>query len=347
MGPCTPAERRTPLKPHATDRRDLRVLRSHNQKLVRLIGLTAEIAKLGDESATLRKIVDTAASLVGVQTAHLALVDRGERMLFGVASSGRHRRAARGLRLELSKSAAAQEALRSRKPVIVARARQDPRVNRQAQSILSIGAVVYLPLLSGRQSFGLLILITRNPHAWSREEVALARRFADIAAIALENVRLLSRLAETETRFRCLVEHIPAIVYTCEVESPYGTIYISPQTETMLGYSPKEWLDDNRFFMKLIHPADIDEHVAQWTAAARTSGFVTSDYRLLDRRGEMRWFRDEAVLVRDPAGEPIAWHGVMVEITGLKRMEQASRRRASRESAGAPPLLPEPNPAPP
>jgi len=344
LGPRTPAERRTPLKPRTAERSDLLALRTYNRKLIRLAGLTAEIAKLGDERATLRKIVDTAASLVGVESAHLALVDRGERMLFGVASSGRHRPGARGLRVELSKSAAAHEALQTRKPVIVERARQDARVNRRARKILSIGAIVYLPLLSGRQSFGLLILVTRTPHAWSRQEVALARRFADIAAVALENVRLLGRLAATEARFRSLVEHIPAVVYTCEVEPPYKTIYISPQTETMLGYSPEEWLEDGRFFMKLIHPTDLDAHVAHWSAAARTVGFVTSDYRLRDRRGELRWFRDEAVLVRDPAGAPIAWHGVMVEITGLKKMEQDFTRSLPQGSSAA--RLPSPEPRP-
>jgi len=41
----------------------------------------------------------------------------------------------------------------------------------------------------------------------------------------------------------------------------------------------------------------------------------------MDKQGEIRWFRDEAVLVKDPSGAPIAWHGVMVEITGLKKMK--------------------------
>jgi PAS domain-containing protein len=45
------------------------------------------------------------------------------------------------------------------------------------------------------------------------------------------------------------------------------------------------------------------------------------EYRMLDKSGEIRWFRDEAVLMKDPSGAPIAWHGVMVEITGLKKMQ--------------------------
>ncbi len=58
------------------------------------------------------------------------------------------------------------------------------------------------------------------------------------------------------------------------------------------------------------------------TRRDQKKGFSTLEYRLMDQQGEVRWFRDEAVLVRDPAGEPVAWHGVLVEITGLKRMHQ-------------------------
>ena len=55
--------------------------------------------------------------------------------------------------------------------------------------------------------------------------------------------------------------------------------------------------------------------------SVRRKGFVTSEYRLLDRAGEVRWFRDEAILVRDPSGTPIAWHGVLVEITGMRKLQ--------------------------
>jgi PAS domain S-box-containing protein len=300
----------------------LKTLRIHHRKVLRLCSLAAEIAKLGDERATLRKIVDTAASLIGVQSAHLALVDKQERTLYGVASSGRHPPNAPGLRVDLSLSAAAHTALRGRAPISINRAEDDPRVNSEARKALSIGGVTYLPLLSGTQSFGLLILVTRRPHAWTREELRLAQHFANFASVALENARLLNRLAETESRFKSLVEHIPAIVYICDFEPPYHSIYVSPQTETMLGYPSSEWIDDPDFWMKIIHPDDVIRPKVLENQAIRAAGFISAEYRIRDRRGEIRWMREEAVLVRDPAGVPIGWHGVLIEITGMKRMGQ-------------------------
>ena len=296
-------------------------LRRYNEKLERLCRLTADIARLSNERATLQRIVDTAANLVGVQGAHIALEDKNEEQLYGVVSSGRHPEDAPRLKLQLSQSAAAQRALKSRKPVAIENAEDDARVNPRARELMGIRGVAYLPLLGGNESFGLLILITKRPHAWTPRELELAGRFADVASVALENSRLMTQLAETEVRFRSLVEHVPAIIYRCDVEPPYWTRYISPQVTTMLGYSVDEWIRDQDFWMKIVHPDDLGSVIDLDHEASRNKGFTTSEYRLLDRWGETRWFRDEAILVRDPSGNPIAWHGVLVEITGMKKLQ--------------------------
>jgi len=308
--------------PGLTNKVRLEELRDRTQKLERLCRLTADIARLGDERVTLKKIVDTAADLIGVQGAHIALVDKDEEELYGVISSGRHPNDAPRLKFQLSQSAAAQKALAGRRPVAIENAEDDRRVNPHARELMGIRGVAYLSLLSGTESFGLLILITRRPHSWTPSELELARRFADVASVALENSRLMTQLAETEVRFRSLVEHVPAIIYRCDVDPPYRTRYVSPQAKAMLGFSPEEWLGDPNFFMKIIHPDDVSRLKDLEDEAVRTTGFISADYRIRDRFGEVRWMREEAVLVRDPAGAPIGWHGVLIEITGMKRMEQ-------------------------
>jgi PAS domain S-box-containing protein len=307
--------------PGLTNRGRLEELRRHTRKLERLCRLTADIARLSDERVTLKKIVDTAADLIGVQGAHIALVDKDEEQLYGVISSGRHPNDAPRLKFQLSQSAAAQKALAGRKAVAIENAEDDARVNPHARDLMGIRGVAYLSLLSGTESFGLLILITRRPHSWTPGELELARRFADVASVALENSRLMTQLAETEVRFRSLVEHVPAIIYRCDIDPPYRAQYISPQAKAMLGYSPDEWARDQNFFMKIVHPDDVNSVIESTQESVRKKGFVTSEYRLLDRAGEVRWFRDEAILVRDPSGHPIAWHGVLVEITGMKKLQ--------------------------
>jgi PAS domain S-box-containing protein len=178
-----------------------------------------------------------------------------------------------------------------------------------------------VPLLSRGVAFGVLMLRARPGRLLKHDELELATatHFSHLAAVSIENSRLLSRLAETEERFRSLIEHIPAIIYTCEVEPPFKTLYISPQVEQMLGYTVRETIDTPGFVLSKIHPED-KGHVIDYSAeVVRKSGFASMEWRVKDRWGEYRWFRDECVLIRDPAGEPLAWHGVIVEISGLKK----------------------------
>jgi PAS domain S-box-containing protein len=310
-------------------------------RLDRLCRLAGEVAALKGEAATLRRIVSAAVEVVGVPEAHLALVDSERRTLFGVISSGRHPARAPKARFELQRGRGALTALRTRRPVVVRSAAGDRRVDPEARARLRIGSVAYVPLLGGGDAFGLLILTTPRPHAWSHQEVRLATYVAGVASVAIQTSHLLERLALAEGRFRYLLEDIPAIVYTCEVEWPYRSHYVSPQAETLLGYPPKAWIDDPDLFFRMVHPDDVGKIVADAEEAVRGRGFVRTEYRMLDRGGNIRWFRDEAVLVRDPAGRPVAWHGVLIEVGRFRETEAAPTAGAlDRPETPAPPRAP-------
>ena len=83
-------------------------------------------------------------------------------------------------------------------------------------------------------------------------------------------------LGQVEERFRRLVEQIPAITY---VEDPATgkNLYISPQIEQVLGYTPDEGIADPTLWERHLHPDDRDWVVAANDAA---SGDLWSvDYR--------------------------------------------------------------------
>ncbi|PYS95991.1 MAG: hypothetical protein DMF50_06490 [Acidobacteria bacterium] len=305
----------------ATARRPLRALRSHRRRLLRLCDLISEIAKLGDARTTLTTIVEGAVSLLGVGQAHLVVFGPRGTTLY---SAGRKTPGASSLGAALSRTPAARRALRRRRPLALDAGDKDLRREFGADKPVRVGGVAYFPLLSEDRDLGLLILDFLRPHAWSADEMRLGGHLATFSAVAVMNASTLGRLAEAEQRFRSLIEHIPAIIYVCEVGPPYRTTYVSPQTEALFGYSAKEWLEDPDFYPRIVHPDDLDKIIALDQAAVQSSGFARSVYRLIDHRGAIRWVRDESVLVRDPAGQPIAWHGVMVEITGLKKMEQGA-----------------------
>ncbi len=49
-------------------------------------------------------------------------------------------------------------------------------------------------------------------------------------------------LRAAEAQYRTLVEQLPAIIYTAAIDEHSSTTYVSPQIETILGFTPEEWI---------------------------------------------------------------------------------------------------------
>jgi PAS domain S-box-containing protein len=101
-----------------------------------------------------------------------------------------------------------------------------------------------------------------------------------------------------------------------------STIYVSPQIETMFGYTQEEWLADPEFWMKALHPEDHADVIKQVHASIQTGDPFEMEYRMGTRDGHVVWVRDESVLVRDAEGQPQFWQGIMLDITEQKHHEQ-------------------------
>ncbi len=116
-----------------------------------------------------------------------------------------------------------------------------------------------------------------------------------------------------------MVEQLPAIAYIVEYGQPTQTTYISPQVETLLGYSPAEWLADQKLWRKLLHPDDKERVLAAVKQADATGESLNIEYRLFTRASDIVWVQNRwAILVGEHAV-----HGLMFDITGRKKIEQA------------------------
>jgi PAS domain S-box-containing protein len=124
----------------------------------------------------------------------------------------------------------------------------------------------------------------------------------------------LGRADKAEAKYRSLVDLVPVITYTEALDS--GRMFaISPQIETILGYSQEEWMGDASLWIACIHPDDQQRVVAACELANRDRRPYAEEYRMFTRDGRILWIRDEAVLVLGSNGQPLCWQGVMRDIT--------------------------------
>jgi PAS domain S-box-containing protein/putative nucleotidyltransferase with HDIG domain len=146
-----------------------------------------------------------------------------------------------------------------------------------------------------------------------------------------------------EARLRALIEQVPAVVFTTAAEND-RLLFISPQIEALSGYPVEQWLSEPNFWRKLIHPEDFARVRAEEQRTSASGEPFRIECRMIARDGRIVWLRDEAVLIRDPAGKPAFWQGVMLDITERKQREreietQALLAQALSETLELQPLL--------
>ena len=132
-------------------------------------------------------------------------------------------------------------------------------------------------------------------------------------------------LYQAEKKYRELVERLPLVVYTSELGVAGIWHYISPQIESLLGFSTDEWIADPNLWRQQINLEDLErQDELERQAYARGESF-DSEYRIKARDGHEVWLRDTAhVLPPQGRGAPIV-QGVLVDITEQKRAEAKLR----------------------
>ncbi len=133
-------------------------------------------------------------------------------------------------------------------------------------------------------------------------------------------------LRGAEVKYRILAEQIPPIVYTAGLNQHIGVTYISPQIMS-LGFTQEEWIADPRLWFKQMHPNDQKKVMEEIERVKESGEPFKSEYRLITRSGDIRWFLDEAMNVLDNNGNVLFRQGFMLDITARKHAEEALSAR--------------------
>jgi PAS domain S-box-containing protein len=128
---------------------------------------------------------------------------------------------------------------------------------------------------------------------------------------------------------RELLERLPLTVYVDRGDELGSNLYTSPQLESALGYTAEEWAADPDLFLKLLHPDDRERVLAQQERTRESGAHTKIEYRLIARDGTVRWFLDEATVVRrGSGGGATTLNGFLLDITEQKELEEVLRSQA-------------------
>jgi diguanylate cyclase (GGDEF)-like protein/PAS domain S-box-containing protein len=135
--------------------------------------------------------------------------------------------------------------------------------------------------------------------------------------------RAQQRAEVAERRFRALVEHVPAITYSCDYDDAGLLNYMSPQVEQLTGLPADAFLGDPDKFLAFVHPDDRERVARQVDEDFAAERPFESEYRILACDGTVRWVWDRETIVRDHRGRAVYGQGVIVDLTPMRETQEA------------------------
>ncbi|MBW3634684.1 MAG: PAS domain S-box protein, partial [Chloroflexi bacterium] len=169
-----------------------------------------------------------------------------------------------------------------------------------------------------------------NRSVLTRDERGRPRVWHGVLLDVSEQKRLEASLRESEAHLRTIVEQLPAAIYRLEPGPSGRYTYTSPCFTALTGLTLDFHGGDLEVYLTRVHPDDV-ETVRQGDAEAGRTGLpLHLEYRLRSHDGAWIWVHDRSTLTRDERGDPLAWHGVLLDISDKKRLEAALRASEAR-----------------
>ncbi len=137
------------------------------------------------------------------------------------------------------------------------------------------------------------------------------------------------RVSQAERNYRSLVEQLPLVMYINRLDETSSCVYMSPQIEDLVGYTPLECMSDPEFFVKILHPDDRERTRAAHLRAYETGESFSIKYRILAKDGRAVWVHDEITIAKDAAGRPMHAQGFIVDVTPQVASQDERERRSA------------------
>ena len=162
------------------------------------------------------------------------------------------------------------------------------------------------------------VALGRDISERKRMEGELRRYSEHLEELVEERAR---ELRATKDRLQFLLSSSPAMIYTSKPYGDLGSTFISDNFRDVLGYEPRELLENPSFWIDHVHPKDRRRMHEEELRVIR-DGHGSYEYRFQHKDGTFRWMREEARLIRDAAGNPLEVIGYWIDVTDRKQMEE-------------------------
>lgn len=170
-----------------------------------------------------------------------------------------------------------------------------------------------------------LVVTTREPRVWSAAELGLIEDVAARTGPIIEQARALQALRRSEKLHRAIGESIDYGIWVCDPEG--RNIYASESFLKLTGLTQQQCSDVG--WASVLHPDDAAATIIAWKECARQGTRWEREHRVKGVDGQWHPILARGVPVRDENGQIQRWVGLNLDISDIKRVQDAARRGES------------------
>lgn len=188
-----------------TDRNTIKKMENERKELEAIVDLTQLILATLDPKDLLFRIVTKIADIIPVTRCSMIRVDKRSRSAFVVASFEDPN--VSDIKLSLSKYPEIDEALKSKKPLVINDVARNPLMSKVRKYVgpLGIRSILVIPVLLRNKVIGTLFLRTsRVDHTFTPNEIRLLNALANASATVLHNAFLFVQMESEKARLEKL-----------------------------------------------------------------------------------------------------------------------------------------------
>lgn len=176
------------------------------------------------------------------------------------------------------------------------------------------------------------LLHTDGPHHWLSYRFPITDAGGEMTMIGINAIDITEHI-ETQARLEHWLDSSPTVIYIRKPRGNFGLTYISRNIRTLLGWEPRQFLEDPNFWFNHIHPDD-QPRISSELTLPWPEDHQTQEYRLQAQDGAYHWVHDSFKMVRDRNGKPVEIAGSWLDITERKALEVQLLKAQRMEAVG-------------
>ncbi len=155
----------------------------------------------------------------------------------------------------------------------------------------------------------------------------------DGVLLSAEDITERKKAEQKLTETYRIISRSPAVAFLWKNEEHWPVEFVTNNVEHLSGYTAEEFRTGMIAYDKIIHPDDLDRvagEVERGSSEEGREGFSHEPYRIITKDGKVRWVSDVTEIRRSKEGGITHYQGIVVDITDLKKAEEALRESEER-----------------